>query len=586
MRKLKNISILTQLLLLISVTTLIPVVILGFTTYNTYRNNLEISSILNNYDTLNQAKQNISYMINNVSSIINKYDNNDDIQILLETINSDEFEIIKITRTLEDELRLFQTTIGISDMNITLVGENNLLCSTSEHLPKISTNSMKQTYWYKDTKNNPNTINWFFFNRSYFNMDTTEPVIVATKDLYNYKTNKKYGTIIIEIYESYLYNLYKNVVDTDEYFIILDSSGNVISTSNRSAILSHNSELMHMDREDENLIYNYNYDNKQYTYIKQSSTMPDWDFIKLLSNEKIDNAVDKLQQQFILVYLFCLLIIVIGVYIVAIQINEPIRNLTKKIQNNYLHSSDFLKNTKNKSFSSALTSYELLIDEVDNTLDKLLEHNESRIDAELYALRMQINPHFLYNTLNSIKYLVWTNNIKLIEPTITTLVSLLKQTLQNPSEFITLREEINLITNYIYIQNIRTENSVKIKYNISKSDMNIKVPSLFLQPIVENSIFHGIEPLDKVGTISISTYTKENDLFIEIIDNGVGISKDKLTTILETVKEDDHIGFNSIGLYNVNQRLKIYYGEKYGLKISSQENIGTAVTIRIKGNGE
>jgi len=582
MKRLKDPSILMQLILLIAVTTLIPVIVLGFNTYNTYKQNMQSSIITTNFDTLNQAEQNISNMVKATSTSINHYDNNKTIEEYLTTTYTSEYEKLKNIRFIEDQLQSYLAITNLTYMDIILVGNNDTFYAVSNNSPRISVSNIKRTYWYEQTLENPDQLSWFIFDRSYFNNDINHPVMVATKDLFNHDTGLKYGTIIIEIDEYYVYDLYKDIVGDDEHFMIQDSSGNIITTSDRFVQLSLNSAYSIIDIEHENLIYDYNYKDQSYIYLSQRSSISDWTFIKLLSNNKIENELKDFQKNFVVIYIICVFLILTGVFIVALRITKPIQTLTTKIQNNYLHDS-YSKNTSSPSnLSNAMKSYELLIEEVDETVHKLLENNEARIDAEVYALRMQINPHFLYNTLNSIKYLVFMDKINLIEPTITSLVKLLQQTIRKPTEFILLYEELKLLEHYVFIQNIRTENSIKINYNIPKADQNIKVPSLFLQPIIENAIFHGIEPLGHPGVITISTYHEGDDLLIEVVDNGVGMSQDKINEILSTAKDEVHKGFNGIGLYNIHQRLKIYYGDTYGLKISSQKNIGSSVTIKIK----
>lgn len=582
MKSLKNPSILTQLIILIAVTTLIPVIVLGLTTYKTYRENMQASIITSNFSTLNQAEQNISNMVKDVSSAINYYDNNKDIELSLTLAESSEYKHLKNIRRVENHLESYLANLNLPHMDLILVGTNNTLYTTSNNPPKISIPSIHRTYWYDITYENRSKINWFIFDRSYFNKDLTHPVVVATKELYNHSTNEKYGTLIIEIDEYYLYDLYKDIVESSEYFMIQDSKGNVITTSDRSVQLSLNSPYSILELEHSNLNYDFSYKDKSYIYISQKSSISDWTFIKLLSKEEIDKEIQNLQRNFLIVYVICVFLIIIGVYFVALRITKPIKALTNRIQDNYLHDSYSNKKSTPLTLSNALTSYEVLIEEVDDTVEKLLEDNEARMDAELYALRMQINPHFLYNTLNSVKYLVLMDKVNLIEPTITSLVKLLQQTIRKPTEFIPLSEEIQLLQHYVYIQNIRTDNSIHVNYNIPMTDQHIKVPSLLLQPIVENAIFHGIEPLGDKGIITLSTHRENDDLLIEIIDNGIGMTPQKVAEILTKSKVEKHSGFNGIGLYNINQRLQNYFGKEYGLEISSKSEIGTSVIIKIK----
>ncbi len=582
MKKLSNPSILTQLLLIISVIMLIPLIFLGYSTYDTYKNDLQSKIISTNFNTLNQAEQNISNLVKDVSSTINFFDNNSIYETLLTNQYKSDIERIKNIRILETQLQSYLSNLNLPNMDIILLGSNDILYSTSNNPPKISTESIKRTYWFEQTREQRDQLNWFIFDRSYFTLNNTHPAVVATKDLYNYVTGDYYGTVIIEIDEYYLYDLYKDIVSDHEFFMIQDSKGNIITTSDRSVQLSLNSTYSIIAVMDENLIYDYQYKDDTYIFLSQPSSISDWTFIKLLPSNQLNSEINYLQKTFFTVYVLCMILIFIGVYFVAFRISKPIKILTNKIQSNYLHSSYSDTTTTPLTFKNAFTSYEVLIDEVDDTVNQLVKNNEARLNAELYALRMQINPHFLYNTLNSIKYLSILGKAHLIEPTITSLVTLLQQTLRKPNEFIRLDEEIQLLKHYVYIQNIRTDNSITINYNISVDDLSQKVPSLFLQPIVENSIFHGIEPTGKSGIISVSTYHENSNFIIEIVDNGVGMDKNTAESLLNRSHSGPHNGFNGIGLLNIHQRLKLYYGGNCGLQITSHPGTGTSVIIRIR----
>ncbi|WP_105616814.1 sensor histidine kinase [Vallitalea okinawensis] len=575
-------SILSQLIVIITLTILAPLIFLGLTTYNSYTQNMENTVISTNFDTLNQADQNISNILGDISSIINHYDNNMELEIFLNQNYDNKLEKLRVTQKFEDHMNIFLATTNQIYVDVILVGKNNEIYSTSTDPHNASVSNIYRTYWYETTSKNNHVINWFKFDRSYFTRNENRHMIVATKNLLNRTTQESYGIIIIEIYEKFFYDRYKEVVNEGEVFMIQDSQGNIITTSDRSVQLAYNSQYRTIKIESSNLIYNYLYKDEEYLYLGYNSSISDWRFIKLISTDKINRTISVLRLRFIMIFLGCAFFLAIGIIIIVIDINKPIKQLTKRIRNNFLHPVSHPSNYEDTSFINAFTSYEVLIAEVDETVNQLIRTHNDKLNAELYALKMQINPHFLYNTLNSIKSLVWTNKTEFIEPTITSLVKLLRQTLQNPRDYITLAEEIELLKHYIYIQNIRTDNCIQTEFHIGVDDLTLNVPSLILQPIVENAIFHGIEPLGKIGTINISSYRQKQDLIIEVFDNGIGIQEEKLGTLLLTMNKKSHHGLNGIGLANIHQRLLLNYGKGYGVQVNSKVNIGTSVTIRLR----
>lgn len=579
-KKYKKTSILTQLIMLILLTLIVPFTLLGITSYRVYVRNIEDSIISHNFQIIDQTNQNITNITQSVSSIINIFNNDSEYEAILTQNLENELTHLKAAYDIEKRLDTLLASMNVINMDIILVGNNQRIYSTSTNPYATTAKNIYRTYWYEDTSNNASVINWFRFDRSYFTRNKNRHMIVATKELINNATGQSYGTIIIEISEDFLYNRYRKMVKDYEVFIIHDSNGELITTSDRTVQLLQSSHKTEFQPVDSQVLMDYIYKGDYYLYLSQTSPISDWTFIKLISMDQINNSVNILRIKFVLIYAICILLFIMGIITIIHSMNKPIKELSKRVHDNFLYTPTYVN--KNKPSNQTFSSYEDLIDEVDEAIDQLLSTQKEKLDAELYALKMQINPHFLYNTLNTIKSLVWTDKISYIDPTITSLVKVLRQTLQNPMEFITLEDELELLKHYIYIQNIRTEESIKTEFNINIDDLGVKVPSLILQPIVENAIFHGIEPLNNQGIINISSMQVNNDLVIEVFDNGVGIPTDKIDDLLKTSKKKRHHGLNGIGLTNIHQRLVLNYGEDYGIKINSAIGVGTSVTITVK----
>lgn len=199
--------------------------------------------------------------------------------------------------------------------------------------------------------------------------------------------------------------------------------------------------------------------------------------------------------------------------------------------------------------------------------------------AELKHLQSQINPHFLYNTLNSIMYLAKMHNEKEIYTMTKGLSSLLKGSLNISKESITLGEALNNMNAYIAIQKIRFSEKFDVFIEVSEQFLDCEIPNLILQPIVENAIIHGLEPIESGGMLYIKTEEDDNILIIAIRDTGCGMSEAQCKKIIDSL--DGQIESSHIGLKNVHQRLKLLYGEEFGIEIDSKENEGTTVFVKI-----
>ncbi|AYH41382.1 hypothetical protein A5N82_13665 [Christensenella minuta] len=218
-----------------------------------------------------------------------------------------------------------------------------------------------------------------------------------------------------------------------------------------------------------------------------------------------------------------------------------------------------------------------------------------RTEAELDALQSQINPHFLFNTLESIRGFAQKKNVPEIADITEAMSHLFRSSIQNMDTLVPLSDELENVQNYILIQDFRFPGKFQLhtKFHTEIPHLlSYKVPKLTLQPLVENAIFHGLELLPEGGLITLDIYTTEKRLIIRITDNGMGISRDRLNEIncrlvsMDKLKlpffasEQKKRGIG-IGLYNIHQRIRLQMGEQYGLTISSTLNIGTEVEVTL-----
>lgn len=205
--------------------------------------------------------------------------------------------------------------------------------------------------------------------------------------------------------------------------------------------------------------------------------------------------------------------------------------------------------------------------------------------AELMALQSQINPHFLYNTLDSIRGVALENGVGQIADMTEALSKLFRSMIANEGMMVTLGEEFRSIDNYMLIQQFRFDNRIGYRIIVEDDDMlHYKVPNLIIQPIVENAVIHGLEQKEEGGCIHISGYVTRSRLVISVEDNGVGMQPAKLDALNARLKqknqsEDNEKDKLGIALLNINERIKLRFGEEYGLAIMSTPDVSTTVEI-------
>lgn len=215
-------------------------------------------------------------------------------------------------------------------------------------------------------------------------------------------------------------------------------------------------------------------------------------------------------------------------------------------------------------------------------VDRVYKAEIQRKNAEMNALQTQINPHFLYNTLESIKSKAIINGDEDVAAMITILGNLFRWTSRTDEKVIPLEEELEYVQNYLSLQSYRYNRKLEVNLEVEESFLDYEVPKLILQPLIENAIKYALDEVPGNKLLGIQIRKKDKTLEITVYDNGKGIAKEKLKTINEDLKAmEKQDEFERIGLRNVNQRLKLMYGPEYGLDIKSIENFGTAVKIKI-----
>jgi sensor histidine kinase YesM len=203
-------------------------------------------------------------------------------------------------------------------------------------------------------------------------------------------------------------------------------------------------------------------------------------------------------------------------------------------------------------------------------------------EAELKALQHQINPHFLFNVLNMINRLVHLEEYDTAQSVLTAFTEMLRYSASDIENVVTLEQELSYIKKYLYIQSLRFGNRIKYKLDIEPNTLSLEIPCFTLQPLVENSMIHGLEPKEAGGNLFITTKTVKDGIHIIIEDNGIGMPANTLQKLINPNFEADK---QSIGFRNVNMRLKLFFGENYRFHVTSKVNKGTKVVLVIPKTG-
>lgn len=224
--------------------------------------------------------------------------------------------------------------------------------------------------------------------------------------------------------------------------------------------------------------------------------------------------------------------------------------------------------------------FDHMVSQVHMMFEEVKETEKEKREMEMLALQAQINPHFLYNTLNSILWLSELQGADKVTQMLDSLIKVLQYAVNNTKEFVKVRDEVEFIHNYIRILNFRYFERFSFIFDIKEDTLEYEMPRFILQPLVENAVLHGFDNNDLNATVKLSIQLKDAELLLCVSDDGRGMPEEKIQEILHTDKSSKK-SLNKIGLYNVNQRICLTYGEEYAVHIDSKVGCFTKVTVRI-----
>ena len=268
----------------------------------------------------------------------------------------------------------------------------------------------------------------------------------------------------------------------------------------------------------------------------------------------------------------------------GVIITKPLNRLTNRLR--YMSANGFAREPLIEKGSGEIAEMGRVINEMTDSINTLLNETAEMLlknkNSEIALLQSQVNPHFLYNTLDSIRWMATIQKNPGIEKTARALANLLKNLAKGVGDKVTLAEEISLVKDYLAIQSIRFMGLFELENNIPESFLDYVIIKFTLQPLVENAIFHGIVPSGECGKIILSAREEGEYLLIFIEDDGIGMSEEQLKAIHTLSLNPHKEGMASIGIANVDNRLKLVYGEKCGLVYESVPGEFTRVTVRTR----
>lgn len=532
-----------------------------------------------NSQIINHLSQVLEEFSEDTYSIIDFYSKSRDLKLLFTDEYDNSKEQASLYYRIYSSINSNPTIRKFNNFNVVAIGTNDIYISDNRGGISISVDAVKNLDLYQEYKQEPQSIRYLYTDKSFFGQNTKKPAIVITRELKDIIKKQYFGDIFINIPEYEFKEFYKPYTSRDNDIAIIKEDGLIVSSSLDKLVGTYNTQLLdivHMIQNDNLDYYTGQFNNKNYTFNASYVPTMRYYITSIVNNSYILDNYEEYRYKILKVNIGLFMITSILLFIISHQITKPIEALVKTIS--------MAKQKDFKNYASPKGSYEVrvladtyndMISELDVYVNELIESQEQRRAAEIKVLQLQINPHFIYNTLTSIKYLSFAGDKFAVDRMINSFIGLLKNTLNTSEQMVTINEEVQCLKDYEIINSYKYGNQVTMKYHIADELLDYPIPKLILQPIVENSYFHGFVN-KKEGQISVLIGKINDIIVIEIIDNGDGFDIND-----EIYKVTDIKLVKRIGIANIRERLKLIYGSKSDIEINSQIGFGTSVKLTI-----
>ncbi len=571
-------------ILVLSAVLAVTVVSLRYTNSSIYEN-----SVMYTQTIIGQLNQNIdsyiSYM-DNIASLV--AGSGDAYKYLYSESGIDALSLKEYNQCRQRLTEQFKTILkGRSDIrNIGIVRRENESSSLFNNGMSTRNQNLKldTQHWYADAVGKYDHYNLTSSHVQNVISGERPWVITLSRGIRNYTgEGDSDGVVFIDLNYSAISELCtQNSVGTKGYVFILDQDGNIVyhpqqqqlynelQTENISLIMNAKTDVVTAGKGDDEKIYALSH-----------SETTGWTIVGCMNMSELLKNSRKARSIYVLVALGLIAVALVISSEIARNITFPIQKLRdsmKRVQKGDFSAAEIEVYSDNE-IGSLTRSFNVMTHKIQDLMAQNIQEQEQKRKIELKALQSQINPHFLYNTLDSI---IWMAEGKKNEEVVlmtASLARLLRQSISIENELVTIGQEIEYVRSYLTIQKMRYKDKLEFEINVDPRITHAQIIRLVLQPIVENAIYHGLKYKESKGMLKVHGYELGERIIIDITDDGVGMDEETLKHIYDKHKVNYHS--NGVGVYNVQQRLVLYYGKEYGIIYHSEKGKGTTATVVI-----
>lgn len=570
-KKIYNKSIRNTIFIYFTITSLIAVLLIVISIYSRISAQISDATKIENLNRINRIDWSMEVYLRNIIK-------------LSDTIY---YRVIKNAdlskEYVNDKLSLLYNNNQGQIKNIVILSKDGKVLSAfpAVRLQKIT--NIEKEPWFGKTLNKPENI--YFTTphvQSMFKSEESGNWVISMSRAVEVTIgdSTEQAVLLIELTYSGINEVLKGPFTDTNYVYLISSNGDIIWHPKFNLISAG------LINEDNLIIAKYgdgSYDelNGKMTTLKTVG-YTGWKLVGVMKGSGI--SLNLIKTRLFIVFIIFLIVFIVAMinYYISFRITDPIRELEKSV-----------KELEEGNLSTDIYmggSYEIQhlsnsIQDMRNKIKKLMkdivrEHEEKR-KSELNSLQAQINPHFLYNTLDIIVWQIENGKQSEAVHIVTALARFFRLSLGKGKNIVTVEAEIEHVKNYLAIQYTRFKNKFNYEFDVDDDVLDLSSLKLSLQPLVENAVYHGCEFMDGDGLITVKAWKDKNDLYISVTDNGLGMTQEKIDMVLSGKAVSNKSNGSGIGVKNVNERIKLYFGEEYGIKIESEPDEGTVITIHL-----
>lgn len=416
----------------------------------------------------------------------------------------------------------------------------------------------------------------FILNRNYEQVSLVQPIYLLSE-------GEKAGIIAINIDK---YDL-KNIIQGNSFSgsMLVDDYKNILIEAFPDPSMFSRDQIDEINAlvEGDSGVKTYKADKKEYIIVYERSGYTGWRYVSIVPSNTSNTQMSQLRDTILL--LFFIMSAISALLLILVMSEKVYRRIRTLVQSmKKVENGDFnvaISHSEHDEFGYMYSSFNNMVSRIRNLFGELYEQKLLQKEAELKLLQSKINPHFIYNIFDNMNWLIQLERYDELEILVDAVSNYYKKSLNAGKDYITISDTLEQLKDYVKIQQIRFKNRFTCEFDFDSEILPITIPNFILQPLLENAICHGIEPKTEKAAISVKGIKIKETIFFTVEDNGVGISNEKIQDIISFLNGEKEEIDNFFALGNINKRIKIAYGESYGLTIKSTEGVGTKVTVFI-----